>query len=60
MAVPCAAGCLGPDRIRREVLEPVRQARPEARLFLLDCTAPQVEREAALAELLALLDSKRG
>ena len=60
VAIPCAAGCLGPDRIRREVLEPVRQARPEARLFLLDCTAPQVEREAALAELLALLDSKRG
>ncbi len=57
--IPCAAGCLGPERIRREVAEPLGKVRPEARVFLLDYTAPPADREAALAGLLAALEERR-
>ena len=59
VAVPCAAGCLGPARIRRDALEAVGRAHPEAEVTILDFTAPEAERAEALTGFLARIEAKR-
>lgn len=59
VVVPCAAGCLGPERIAREVLAKVNEHRPELEVTLLDFTAPPEERAQVLDGLLARIEEQR-
>ncbi len=59
VAVPCAEGCLGPQRIGRDALEAVERIHPNADVTILDFTAPDTEREQALGALFARMEKKR-